>query len=107
MLTVTSDGAKHWVQGRAGEVSLVEIPRFPEPEQEQIAGGYAAPMPGKIVAVNVEAGQRVNVGQVLIILEAMKMEHAISCSEDGSVSEVRVTTGQQVEAGDVLVVVDT
>jgi propionyl-CoA carboxylase alpha chain len=107
MLTVPSDGAKHWVQGSAGEVALVEIPRFPEPESEQIAGGYAAPMPGKIVAVNVEAGQRVNVGQVLIILEAMKMEHAISCSEDGTVNEVRVTAGQQVEAGDVLVVVDT
>ena len=64
-------------------------------------------MPGKIVAVNVEAGQSVSVGQVLIILEAMKMEHAINCSEDGTVNEVRVTAGQQVEAGDVLVIVDT
>jgi len=49
----------------------------------------------------------VSVGQVLIILEAMKMEHAINCSEDGTVNEVRVTAGQQVEAGDVLVIVDT
>jgi propionyl-CoA carboxylase alpha chain len=95
------------VQSAAGEVQLVETPRFPEREREHVAGGYAAPMPGNIVAVNVEPGQRVSAGQVLIILEAMKMEHLITCTEDGTVTEVRVAAGAQVEAGQVLLVVDT
>jgi propionyl-CoA carboxylase alpha chain len=106
-LSVVSDGLRHWVQSATGEVRLVEIPRFPEPELEHVAGGYSAPMPGKIVAVNVEPGQRVSAGQVLVIVEAMKMEHLITCAEDGIVNEVRVTVGAQVEAGQVLLVVDT
>jgi len=107
VLSVTADGPRYWVQGKTGEVALVEVPRFPEPEREQVAGGYAAPMPGRIVAVNVEPGQKVSRGQVLIILEAMKMEHLIDCTDDGTVNEVRVAAGQQVEAGDVLLIVDT
>lgn len=106
-LSVASDGLRHWVQSATGEVELVEIPRFPEPEREHVAGGYEAPMPGKIAAVNVEPGQRVSAGQVLIIVEAMKMEHLITCTEDGTVTEVRVTEGAQVEAGEVLLVVHT
>ncbi len=105
--SVVNDGLRHWVQSAAGEVRLVEIPRFPEPEREQVAGGYTAPMPGKVVAVNVEPGQRVSAREVLIILEAMKMEHLITCAEDGTVTEVRVAAGAQVEAGQVLLVVDT
>jgi len=107
VLSVMADGPRYWVQGKTGEVALVEVPRFPEPEREQVAGGYAAPMPGRIVAVNVEPGQKVSRGQVLIILEAMKMEHLINCTDDGTVNEVRVAAGQQVEAGDVLLIVDT
>jgi propionyl-CoA carboxylase alpha chain len=106
-LSVTSDGLLHWVQGATGEVRLLEVPRFPEPEQERVTGGYVAPMPGKVVAVNVEPGQLVSAGQVLMILEAMKMEHSITCTEDGAVKEVRVIAGAHVEAGQVLLVVDT
>ena len=107
MLSVVTDGLRHWVQSTNGEIALVEIPRFPEPEPEKVAGGYTAHMPGRIVAVNVEEGQQVSAGQVLVILEAMKMEHLITCAEDGAVNQVRITAGQQVEAGDVLLVVDT
>ena len=103
---VTTDGARHWVQSAAGEVAFVEVPRFPQPMQEQAAGGYAAPMPGKIVAVNVEAGQAVGAGEVLVVLEAMKMEHRVTCSEPGVVKEVFVTAGQQVDAGQVMLVIE-
>jgi biotin carboxyl carrier protein len=103
---VTSDGPNHWVQGPAGEVALEEIPRFPQPRQEQETGSYAAPMPGKVVAVNVEAGQAVNAGQVLMVLEAMKMEHRITCSEAGIVKELRVRVGEQVNAGQVMLVIE-
>jgi propionyl-CoA carboxylase alpha chain len=104
---VTTRGRKHWVQTSAGEVALTELPRFPEPELELVTGGYVAPMPGRIVEVKVEAGQMVEAGDILIILEAMKMEHRISCAEGGTVGEVRVAAGEQVEAGDVLLVIDT
>jgi propionyl-CoA carboxylase alpha chain len=104
---VTSDGANHWAQSAEGEVALVEIPRFPQPMQGLETGGYAAPMPGKVVAVNVEAGQTVAAGQLLIVLEAMKMEHRVSCSGPGVVKEVFVSTGQQVDAGQVMLVVES
>ncbi len=106
-LSVVSRGAAHWVQGAAGEVQLAELPRFPEREREQAAGGYLAPMPGRIVSVNVKAGQQVTAGELLVIVEAMKMEHAITCAEGGTVKEVRVAAEEQVEAGHVLLVVDT
>lgn len=103
---VSEDGARHWVQTAAGQVVLEELPRFPERGLEVVVGGYTAPMPGKVLTVNVQAGQRVRAGQVLLVLEAMKMEHIIACTEDGTVQEVRVTPGSQVEAGQVLLVVD-
>ncbi len=105
--SVASDGLRHWVQSAAGEVRLVETPRFPEPEREQVAGGYAAPMPGKVVSVNVEPGQHVSAGQVLVVIEAMKMEHQITCIEDGTVQEVCIAAAAQVAAGQMLLVVDT
>jgi propionyl-CoA carboxylase alpha chain len=104
--SVTSEGPNHWAQSSSGEVALVEIPRFPRPRQGQETGGYAAPMPGKVVAVNVEVGQAVNAGQLLIVLEAMKMEHRITCSEAGIVKELRVQVGQQVDAGQVMLVIE-
>ena len=106
-LSVVSQGAGHWVQGPAGEVRLAEVPRFPEPERERVAGGYLAPMPGRIVSVNVSPGQQVTAGEVLVIVEAMKMEHMITCAEDGVVTEVRIVADEQVAAGHVLLVVDT
>ncbi|HEY5638895.1 MAG TPA: biotin/lipoyl-containing protein, partial [Dehalococcoidia bacterium] len=106
-LSVVSQGADHWVQSPAGEVRLAEAPRFPERERERAAGGYLAPMPGRIVSVNVKPGQKVTAGEVLVIVEAMKMEHTITCAEDGVVKEVRVVAEEQVEAGHVLLVVDT
>jgi propionyl-CoA carboxylase alpha chain len=106
IFSVTSEGANHWVQSTAGEVVLVEVPRFPRPSQGQETGGYAAPMPGKVVAVNVQAGQAVKLGQVLIVLEAMKMEHRITCSESGIVMELRVRVGEQVGAGQVMLVIE-
>jgi len=106
-LSVVSEGADRWIQGPAGEVRLTEVPRFPEPERERVAGGYLAPMPGRIVSVNVSKGQQVTAGEVLVIVEAMKMEHVITCAEDGTVTEVRVAADEQVEAGHVLLVVDT
>ena len=59
-------------------------------------------MPGTINAVNVSAGQSVKKGDVLVILEAMKMENEIMADADGVVAAVNVTKGQAVNTGDVL-----
>ncbi len=61
-----------------------------------------APMPGKILAVRASVGQNVRRGDVLLILEAMKMENEVVAPEDGTVASVDVSTGDSVEAGTVL-----
>ena len=68
-------------------------------------GAALSPMPGSVVEVLVDEGQDVVRGDVLVVVEAMKMEHRIAADVDGVVSEVRVSAGSQVEADDVLVVV--
>jgi biotin carboxyl carrier protein len=56
-------------------------------------------MPGKVLEVRVSPGQAVHTGETLIVMEAMKMEHVIAASTDGTVNEVLVATGDQVESG--------
>ena len=76
----------------------------PAPASAPANGGEAvnAPMPGTILAVNVAAGQAVKKGDVLFILEAMKMENEIMAPCDGSIASVAVTKGATVESGSVL-----
>ena len=66
------------------------------------AEAIKSPMPGTINAVNVANGQSVKKGDVLCILEAMKMENEIKAPRDGVVASVNVTKGQSVASGDVL-----
>jgi biotin carboxyl carrier protein len=67
--------------------------------------GILAPMPGKVVMVNKKVGDDVKPGDVLVILEAMKMENEITSDKEGKITEVRVKEGDSVDAHDVLVVV--
>ena len=66
-------------------------------------GAITSPMPGKVVAVSVEAGQSVSRGQTLVTLEAMKMEHALAAPFDGVVETLSVAAGDQVSEGLVMV----
>jgi biotin carboxyl carrier protein len=69
------------------------------------ANGILAPMPGKVIAVKVNCQDEVKVGDVVVILEAMKMENEITSQREGKISEVRVKEGDSVDADEVLVVV--
>ena len=64
----------------------------------------AAPMPGKVVRVLVGEGDAVEIGQGLVVVEAMKMQNEMKALRSGRVAEVRVSDGDTVSAGDVLVV---
>lgn len=59
----------------------------------------AAPMPGKILGIKAAVGQAVKRGDVLVVLEAMKMENEIVAPQDGTVASINVATGDSVEAG--------
>jgi biotin carboxyl carrier protein len=65
-----------------------------------------APMPGLVVRVEVEPGQRVKAGQGVVIVEAMKMENELKAPADGTVAQVQVTAGQTVDKGAVLLVLE-
>ena len=71
------------------------------------AGGeqVTSPMPGTILAINVAAGDTVKRGQVLMVLEAMKMENEIMCPCDGKVASVNTSKGASVESGTLLCVI--
>jgi biotin carboxyl carrier protein len=62
----------------------------------------SSPMPGKILAVKANVGDSVKKGQVILILEAMKMENEVVAPEDGTIASIDVTVGAMVESGDTL-----
>ncbi|HEX5696024.1 MAG TPA: acetyl-CoA carboxylase biotin carboxyl carrier protein subunit, partial [Acidimicrobiia bacterium] len=95
------------VDSDAGPVRLETVPRFPGAEAAEAPGSLHAPMPGKVIRVDVSVGDEVRAGQVLLVLEAMKMEHTLRAPHDGTVIEVDPAPGDQVEAGAVLLVVET
>ena len=78
-----------YLHGQAGDLQITELPRYPVSSNDELAGGLTAPMPGAVLATAVNLGDKVSKGDLLIILEAMKMEH--------------VDTGEQVENGQLLV----
>lgn len=87
----------------------VEAPKAKAKEKEAVAAGAGehsidAPMPGKIVKVVVEEGQIVKAGDVLLVLEAMKMQNEITADADGTVKAVNVEAGQNVKVKESLVI---
>ncbi len=79
----------------------------PAPAAKPVAAGAAtvnAPMPGKVLDVKCKAGDAVKAGDVLLILEAMKMQNEIMAPSDGTISDVRVAAGTTVNTGDVMIV---
>ncbi|HUD18426.1 MAG TPA: biotin/lipoyl-containing protein, partial [Acidimicrobiales bacterium] len=99
-------GSIAYVDGPEGSSTLVERERFPDSADHIAEGSALAPMPGGVVRVAVTVGDTVETGQLLVVLEAMKMEHAVHATASGTVTEVDVSEGDQVETGRTLVVVE-
>ncbi|TVQ91466.1 MAG: ATP-grasp domain-containing protein [Deltaproteobacteria bacterium] len=99
------DGTLVYVHlGGGGEAMVKLEPRLPAPQVAQAEPGtLTATTPGTVVAVRVAEGDRVEQGQVLLVLEAMKMEHAVKADQAGIVEVLRASVGQAVAEGEVLV----
>ncbi|SCE72988.1 propionyl-CoA carboxylase alpha chain [Micromonospora viridifaciens] len=100
-------GSAVFVDGPDGAASLTELPRFSPPTAEPAAGSLLAPLPGAVARVHVAVGQRVAAGDLLLTLEAMKLEHPVLAPADGVVAELPVPAGGQVDTGAVLAVVNS
>lgn len=99
-------GPQVFVDTAAGSVTLTELPRLAEPAVDLAAGSLVAPLPGAVATVHVTIGQRVATGDLLLTLEAMKLEHPVLAPVAGTVVELPVAPGAQVDAGAVLAVVN-
>ena len=98
------DGDLVYLHFGDAEAVMALVPRHPRPELAAAdPGTCAAPMPGKVARVRVAVGEDVRKGDVLLVLEAMKMEHSLQAPEDGTVLAVYVSEGDTVAEGAVLV----
>jgi propionyl-CoA carboxylase alpha chain len=95
-----------YVDSPLGASTLVELPRFPLPEDEAAVGSLVAPLPGVVHEVKVKKGDSVTAGDVVLVIDSMKVFHWISAPLSGLIAEIRVEPGQHVESGAVLAVID-
>ncbi len=102
---LTRDGERWFVQAASFDLEFTERSKFPNLEQSGVHGGLTAPMPGKVVSTHAKAGDEVEAGDLLVVLEAMKMELRITAPIAGRISEMHVEAEQQVANGELLVVV--
>ncbi len=108
---ISEDEYRVLVDGRSYHVQLADERRMrlgglQSGIQLQGRQEVSVPMPGKVIAVLVGEGDRVEKGQELVIVEAMKMENEVRCPIAGDIQEVRVKAGDALEAGAILVVVE-
>ena len=114
---VTLNGRTYEVEVEAGKAMCVAeyeafVPAAPAPAAAPVAAApvageaVTAPMPGNILKVAVSAGQAVKEGDLLVVLEAMKMENEIFAPKDGTVAQVLVSKGSTVDTGATMVVLN-
>lgn len=108
---VSEDEYRVLVDGRNYHIQLVDERRlrlggFQSGIQLEGRQEISVPMPGKVIAVLVAEGDRVEKGQGVVIVEAMKMENEVRCPIAGEVKEIRVKAGDAIEAGAILTVVE-
>jgi propionyl-CoA carboxylase alpha chain len=99
-------GEVSYVDSPEGSVALRELSRFPLPAPEAAEGSLIAPLPGAVRRVLVVPGQRVRAGELLLTLEAMKLEHPVHAPSAGVVASLPVHPGAEVDTGELLAVLD-
>lgn len=105
--SVKVDGKLYQVEvGPAGAVKQIKAAvdeNIPQSASIQPATTLNSPLAGNVLALNVSVGQRVEAGQVVLVMEAMKMETEIRASQAGTVSQIHISVGSAVTTGDLLV----
>jgi propionyl-CoA carboxylase alpha chain len=84
----------------------VELPRFPVPKEETPAGSLVAPLPGIVNEVKAKRGDTVAAGDVVLVINSMKVFHLIVAPVAGRIAEIRVEAGSHVDNGAVLAVIE-
>ncbi len=97
------DEARWLVHSARGDIEFTQLPRFHRKGAGDAEGALVAPMPGKVLAVEVAVGDQVEKGQLLLILEAMKMEHRITAPTKGTIVAVHVQSADQADNGQLLI----
>jgi acetyl/propionyl-CoA carboxylase alpha subunit len=99
--------ARHVIQTvERGDRLLIEVDGIPYEVELDTGGTVGAPSPALVLSLAVQEGQGVGKGDVLVVLEAMKMEMVVAAPEAGTIREIRVRPGEQVAAGQALVVME-
>ncbi|MEM9669072.1 MAG: biotin carboxylase N-terminal domain-containing protein [Pseudomonadota bacterium] len=100
---ITDLSPRRFAATTGGDSTLVLVPDF-DAEAEALAGGdqIAAPMPGKLISIAVKSGDAVSKGDTVAVMEAMKMEHTLMASRDGTVEDVMAAAGEQLTEGTVI-----
>ena len=100
------DGVVVHTRSAAGALSWSLAPRFVEHDLDLAGGGPICPLPGTVIAVHVSEGDTVAEGAVLMVVEAMKMEHKITAGAASVVAAVHFAEGDRVDSGDLLLTLD-
>ena len=101
------EGERLWLYGEHGNLELQDVTHEPAGGQNAASSGAVkAPMDGAIVDVLVSEGERVSKGQLLVVLEAMKMEHPMKAGVDGTVRRIGISKGDQVKNRQLLVEIE-
>ncbi len=107
-VSVAGEASSGWtVTGPSGGATWLRRARFVEHRADEAGSGPVSPLPGTVLSVAVDPGVVVAEGEVLVVVEAMKMEHTIRAPSRAIVREVLVAVGDRVDAGDLLVALDT
>ncbi len=102
-IAVRLDGARVSTADPSGSLVWEQPARFPDHDDVVVGGGPVCPLPGTVIAVHVSDGDVVAEGQLLMVVEAMKMEHQIVAAADSVIVDVRFGVGDRVDQGDLLV----